>query len=42
MTNVPLISIIVPIFNVEKYLQRCIESLRAQTFAPVYNSSATP
>lgn len=35
MTNVPLISIIVPIFNVEKYLQRCIESLRAQTFVNI-------
>lgn len=28
----PLISIIVPIYNVEKYLERCVESLRAQTY----------
>lgn len=30
--NNPLISIIVPIYNVEKYLQRCIESLLVQTY----------
>lgn len=28
----PLISIIVPIYNVEKYLERCVETLRAQTY----------
>lgn len=28
----PLISIIVPIYKVEKYLKRCVESLRAQTW----------
>ena len=28
-----MISIIVPVYNVEKYLQRCIESILAQTFA---------
>lgn len=28
----PLISIIVPIYNVEAYLERCVESLRAQTY----------
>ena len=28
----PEISIIVPIYNVEKYLPRCIESILAQTF----------
>lgn len=27
-----MISIIVPVYNVEKYLQRCIESILAQTF----------
>ena len=30
--NVPLISIIVPVYNVENYLARCIESLVAQTY----------
>lgn len=28
----PLISIIVPVFNVQKSLNRCIESLIAQTY----------
>lgn len=28
----PLISIIVPIYNVEKYLNRCIESIVNQTY----------
>ena len=28
----PLISIIVPVYNVEKYLNRCIESIVAQTY----------
>lgn len=28
----PLISVIVPIYNVEKYLERCIESICAQTY----------
>ena len=27
-----MISIIVPVYNVEKYLQRCIESILVQTF----------
>lgn len=29
----PAISIIVPVFNVEKYLRRCIDSILAQTFS---------
>lgn len=29
----PLISIIVPIYKVETYLKRCVESLRAQTYS---------
>ena len=29
---VPTISVIVPIYNVEKYLPRCIDSILAQTF----------
>ncbi len=32
MSN-PLVSIIVPIYNVEKYIERCIESVKAQTYA---------
>ena len=33
MSNVkPKISVIVPIYNVEKYLRRCLDSLLAQTF----------
>lgn len=28
----PLISIIVPVYNVELYLDRCIESLVSQTY----------
>ena len=28
----PRLSIIVPIYNVEKYLSRCIESILNQTF----------
>lgn len=31
-TNNPLISVIVPVYNVEKYLKRCIDSILAQTF----------
>ena len=28
----PLISVIVPIYNVEQYLARCLDSLRNQTY----------
>ena len=28
----PLISVIVPVYNVEAYLGRCVESLRRQTY----------
>lgn len=28
----PLISVIVPIYNVEKYLNRCVDSLINQTY----------
>lgn len=31
-SNFPLISVIVPVYNVEKYLNRCIESIVAQTY----------
>ncbi len=29
----PLISVIIPVYNVEKHLRRCLDSLQAQTFA---------
>lgn len=32
MKDEPLISVIVPIYNVEKYLNRCIDSIIAQTY----------
>ena len=32
MNNVPCISIIVPVYKAEKYLNRCVDSLLAQTF----------
>lgn len=32
MSNLPLISVIVPVYKVEKYLRRCIESIQAQTY----------
>ena len=32
MENLPLISVIVPVYNVEKYLDRCIESVVNQTY----------
>lgn len=32
MSNIPLISIIVPVYNVEKYLDRCISSILQQSF----------
>ncbi len=32
MTNNPLLSIIIPIYNVEKYLENCLESVIAQSY----------
>ena len=31
--SVPLVSVIVPVYNVEPYLERCVRSVLAQTFA---------
>ena len=33
MNDNPLISVIIPIYNVEQYLKRCVESLRHQTYS---------
>jgi glycosyltransferase involved in cell wall biosynthesis len=33
MTKQPLISVIVPVYNTEKYLARCIESILGQTYS---------
>lgn len=33
--TVPLISVIVPVYNVEKYLKKCLDSLRSQTMKEI-------
>ena len=33
MPSQPLISIIVPVYNVERYLDQCMQSLVCQTYA---------
>ena len=32
MIRIPKISVIVPVYNVEEYLPKCIESILAQSF----------
>lgn len=34
-TTVPLISIVVPIYNVERYVRKCLDSLKAQTMKQI-------
>ncbi len=33
MSDKPLISVVVPIYNVEQYLKRCVDSIRCQTYS---------
>ena len=35
MSNNPLVSILVPIFNVERYLRECLDSIRLQTLRDI-------
>ena len=30
--NLPLVTIIVPVYNVEKYVKKCVESIISQTY----------
>ena len=32
MENLPLLTVIVPVYRVEKYLDRCLESITGQTY----------
>ena len=32
MTDNPLVSVVVPVYNVEKYLDRCVQSVVNQTY----------
>lgn len=32
LTDGPLVSVVVPVYNVEKYLERCVDSLLKQTY----------
>ena len=31
--NLPLVSVIVPVYNTERFLVKCIESVRSQTYS---------
>ena len=35
MNEKPIVSIIVPVFNVEKYLEKCLDSLLNQTYKKI-------
>ena len=32
MENMPLISVIIPVYNVERFLRRCLDSVLGQTY----------
>ena len=32
MSNSPIISIIIPVYNVEHYIEECIDSIKKQSF----------
>ena len=32
MKNLPLISVIIPVYNIMEYLPRCVRSVTAQTY----------
>ena len=35
MTNSNLVSVVIPVYNSEKYLEECLESIRQQTFTDI-------
>ena len=35
MNNAPLVSVIIPVFNTERYVTEAVESVRAQTYQPI-------
>ena len=42
MNQNPRISVIVPVYNVEQYLPRCVESILAQTYDCLLYTSPSP
>lgn len=35
MKESPLVSIVVPVYNVESYIEKCLESLERQTYSNI-------
>ena len=35
MSDRPLVSVVVPVYNVERYVEQCVESLTGQTLADI-------